>query len=131
MGMSVTQVPVTHTAYHHPTAYRSAPTLLDRVSNFFSTPTGRMVGMAGLGAAGLGAASLLPSPLVRVAAPAGGALLGWSKGADLLRSSSLGRTAVGHVAASPLGRYLGADPFKPVGGALGALAGLALGRWLS
>src|SRR3712207_5135255 len=67
-------------------------------------------------------------PALRWIAPIGGAWLGWTRGDDLLRGTRVGGTLAGWVARSPLGGMF-ADPYKPVGGALGALAGYALGNW--
>ncbi|MCW2949966.1 MAG: hypothetical protein JWN41_979, partial [Thermoleophilia bacterium] len=85
---------------------------------------GAMAGLAGAGLLGLGGGL---SPVLRWAAPIGGAYLGWTRGADLLRSTGAGQAVVGWLSQSPVGSVLGRDPYKPVGGALGALAGLALG----
>ena len=90
---------------------------------------GGLAGIAGLGLSafggGLGGGL---SSLLRLAAPVGGAYLGWNYGADVLRSTSVGQSAVGWLSSSPLGGFLGRDPYRPVGGALGALAGYALSR---
>lgn len=88
---------------------------------------GALAAVGGLGFAALGGGGALGS-LLRVAAPVGGAYFGWTRGSDLLRSTSVGQSMVGWLSSSPVGGMLGADPYKPVGGALGALAGLALGR---
>lgn len=87
---------------------------------------GGSVGLAGLGLAALGGGMF--GQLARLALPVGGAYLGYTHGADLLRQVGPAQTAVGWLARSPIGAYLGHDPFRPVGGALGALAGFGLGR---
>ena len=61
------------------------------------------------------------------AMPLGGAFLGWTRGDDLLRRVPLAQSVVGWLSNSRVGGALGHDPYKPVGGALGALAGVALG----
>lgn len=73
--------------------------------------------------------SALPNlaPILSWAVPLGGAFLGWTRGDDLLRRNPYGQSAVGWLSNSPVGSLLGHDPYKPVGGALGALAGVALG----
>ena len=85
----------------------------------------------GIGLAGLGMAALssgLLGPIARVALPVGGGYLGYTQGADILRNTGVGQAAVGWLSQTPLGGFLGADPFRPVGGALGALAGYSLSR---
>ena len=86
------------------------------------------IGAIGLGALGLGAmGGGALGTIGRIALPIGGGYLGYTTGADWLRRTSIGQTAVGWLSQSPVGRFLGADPYRPVGGALGALAGWALG----
>lgn len=67
------------------------------------------------------------SSILTWAAPIGGAYLGWTRGDDLLRRNPLAQSVVGWLGNSPVGGFLGRDPYKPVGGVLGALAGVALG----
>ena len=87
------------------------------------------IGLAGLGMAALGSGLL--GPLSRVALPLGGGYLGYTQGADILRNTGIGQAAVGWLSRTPVGGFLGADPFRPVGGALGALAGYSLSRMFS
>lgn len=85
---------------------------------------GTTAGWAGLGLLGLAAGG----PLLQWGAPIGGAWLGWTRGSELLRSTGIGQSMVGWLSTTPIGGMLGRDPYKPVGGALGALAGFALGN---
>ena len=87
-----------------------------------------LAGLAGLSLSGLSGGSGGLSSLFRVAAPLGGAYFGYTRGADFLRSTGIGQSVVGWLGNSPVGSFFGADPYRPVGGALGALAGFSLGR---
>lgn len=102
--------------------------------NAFALPSpGALAGIAGLGALALGGGSSNGSvfgSLARLALPAAGGYFGWTSGADFLRSTNIGQQAVGWISSTPVGGLLGADPYRPVGGALGALAGYLASRAL-
>lgn len=118
-----------HAQRHHAAAPYAPPSYRPLPRAFPGFPAVAVAGLAGgLGLTAFGGGSL--APLLRLAAPLGGGYLGWTRGADILRTTGVGQSVVGWLANSPVGGLLGPDPYKPVGGALGALTGYALGNIL-